>query len=786
MAKITLDGIVSGFKSVAKLISNFDSIEDNLNNKVLYRDNPEGEPNQMEGELDMNSNRILNLPTATSATEPVTYGQFTGPQTPSDFDRTVVENHVGSDAVADKFTLALTSYSPGLQNLSVYINGVRQLNSTYTETSPTEITFGTTPVDTDEYTFVVNEVNVDNDFYRDAGGRSLVESFVATAGQTVITLANTYTQYINNVSVYRNGVRQSDFLETSPSSITLTDPASAGDEIVVIINEAFVIQGTSEAANVVYTPQGAGAVGTNVQERLQQSVSVNDFDTVANAVAYCYTNALALYWPEVQTVTGNIPNFHDVSHFGPGGVTRGANTWYVEQSPAQQNRTLHVSSASGSNTNDGLDTTYPIQYEPYALTQMLKINPNNGEEGFITLKNDHVIVDESAIVVEKVDAGWVTINSDGTYGESNHTYSENHPSSGWSLGTPNPVTSSVTSGMYYITGNDGVMPTLAVYIDGGGTMFRAYSSNRSKGVVEATYGGQDFALDSNARVLYCNGGNVKASETVWSDYYGQIYFARGGVGNLTQALLRNRPAGGGNSALVVSRGGAVEAQGLEIHNVNNAIEVKRGGSSLNAHRAIIDQVSEQVAISHRAASLSLGGARITNVDADGLVSSDAGVIEFSYGGSGINFAVMTASAGNTNGTGLKASSGGIISARQTTVSGFSEYNAWATSGGVIDIASSTLTGGGIHNVICVDSGRVDVSNSTLSGGTNSNIRAQDGAYVTCTDADVSGAGSGDELYISGGAIIAAKDVTVSTVALTTGDTNIAAFNDITNKGIIYN
>ena len=284
MAKITLDGIVSGFKSVAKLISNFDSIEDNLNNKVLYRDNPEGEPNQMEGELDMNSNRILNLPTATSATEPVTYGQFTVPQTPSEFDKTVVENQVGSDAVSDKFTLTLTSYSPGLQNLSVYINGVRQLNSTYTETSPTEITFGTTPVDTDEYTFVVNEVNVDNDFYRDAGGRSLVESFVATAGQTVITLANTYTQYINNVSVYRNGVRQSDFVETSPSSITLTDPASAGDEIVVIINEAFVIQGTSEAANVVYTPQGAGAVGTNVQAKLQQVVSVKDFGAAGDGV----------------------------------------------------------------------------------------------------------------------------------------------------------------------------------------------------------------------------------------------------------------------------------------------------------------------------------------------------------------------------------------------------------------------------------------------------------------------------------------------------------------------
>ena len=58
--KITLDSIVSGFKSVTKLISNFDKIENDLNNKVLYRDNPEGEPNYMQNDLDMNSYNIIN------------------------------------------------------------------------------------------------------------------------------------------------------------------------------------------------------------------------------------------------------------------------------------------------------------------------------------------------------------------------------------------------------------------------------------------------------------------------------------------------------------------------------------------------------------------------------------------------------------------------------------------------------------------------------------------------------------------------------------------------------
>ena len=64
--KITLDSIISGFKSVTKLIANFDLIESELNDKVLYRDNPDREPNQMNTELDMNSKGLKNLPSPTN------------------------------------------------------------------------------------------------------------------------------------------------------------------------------------------------------------------------------------------------------------------------------------------------------------------------------------------------------------------------------------------------------------------------------------------------------------------------------------------------------------------------------------------------------------------------------------------------------------------------------------------------------------------------------------------------------------------------------------------------
>ena len=60
MAKVTLSDITAGYASATALNASFNAIEDEFNNKVLYRDNPTGEPNQMQNDLDMNNNDILN------------------------------------------------------------------------------------------------------------------------------------------------------------------------------------------------------------------------------------------------------------------------------------------------------------------------------------------------------------------------------------------------------------------------------------------------------------------------------------------------------------------------------------------------------------------------------------------------------------------------------------------------------------------------------------------------------------------------------------------------------
>jgi hypothetical protein len=77
MTKIVLDTVSSGY-NLGKINANFEKLETELNNKVLYRDQTStpNEPNELEQDLDLNSNRILNLPAPVAPTEPLRKGDI--------------------------------------------------------------------------------------------------------------------------------------------------------------------------------------------------------------------------------------------------------------------------------------------------------------------------------------------------------------------------------------------------------------------------------------------------------------------------------------------------------------------------------------------------------------------------------------------------------------------------------------------------------------------------------------------------------------------------------------
>ena len=75
MAKINIPPIKGGF-NLSQINNAFQRITDELNDKVHYRDNPEGEPNQIKTDVDMNGQRLYNLPKPTEDHEAARYEDF--------------------------------------------------------------------------------------------------------------------------------------------------------------------------------------------------------------------------------------------------------------------------------------------------------------------------------------------------------------------------------------------------------------------------------------------------------------------------------------------------------------------------------------------------------------------------------------------------------------------------------------------------------------------------------------------------------------------------------------
>ncbi len=92
MSKVELSTVASGY-ALSVINENFQAIEDELNNNVLYRDNPAGEPNSMDNNLDMNSFQIINLPAPATLNSPARIQDV-------------------QDAIAGETSAALISFSP--------------------------------------------------------------------------------------------------------------------------------------------------------------------------------------------------------------------------------------------------------------------------------------------------------------------------------------------------------------------------------------------------------------------------------------------------------------------------------------------------------------------------------------------------------------------------------------------------------------------------------------------------------------------------------------------------
>lgn len=120
--KIVLNNVVDS-TDVSLINENFQKLEDALNLKVLYRDNPVGTDNSVATDVDFNGKRVYNLPDPTLNSEPVTKGYLLALS--ENTAQEVMDAHVADPDPHVQYLKesdATTSYEPKNANIQTHIS----------------------------------------------------------------------------------------------------------------------------------------------------------------------------------------------------------------------------------------------------------------------------------------------------------------------------------------------------------------------------------------------------------------------------------------------------------------------------------------------------------------------------------------------------------------------------------------------------------------------------------------------------------------------------------------
>ena len=96
-----------------------------------------------------------------------------------------------------------------------------------------------------------------------SGGLQTITKQVATAGQTVFTLADSYPSNQSAIAVYVNGLRMEgaavDFTETSDTTVTFSRPLAAGDSVIFVVGSEVTGSGPGAVSLATGSNVGSGA-----------------------------------------------------------------------------------------------------------------------------------------------------------------------------------------------------------------------------------------------------------------------------------------------------------------------------------------------------------------------------------------------------------------------------------------------------------------------------------------------------------------------------------------------
>jgi len=135
--KPSITTVSSGYQSTTTINNNTQNLRDAFDNTLSLDGST---PNAMQADFDMNSNDILNVDKLYLSGLYID-GQPVAPGT-LNYNGVIKETQVATSGQT-VFNLNTLVYKPGINNLSVYVDGVYQNPSTYTENTTSRITFST-------------------------------------------------------------------------------------------------------------------------------------------------------------------------------------------------------------------------------------------------------------------------------------------------------------------------------------------------------------------------------------------------------------------------------------------------------------------------------------------------------------------------------------------------------------------------------------------------------------------------------------------------------------------
>lgn len=164
-----------------------------------------------------------------------------------------------------------------------------------------------------------------------------------------------------------------DYASASSAAVTLPD----GQTVSTVVNDA-TINYVVASGSLVQITQREGDGPLNVRKFITSQIdgTTSNQSGIVAAVASAFASGADLEWPRGTYVSdGNIPNFWNVNHIGPGVIKRGASTFFV--TPKQQHTNILYVKNGGTSGGDCLDEANATTFQQ-AINRLAQIDYRAG------------------------------------------------------------------------------------------------------------------------------------------------------------------------------------------------------------------------------------------------------------------------------------------------------------------------------------------------------------------------------------------------------------------------